>query len=277
ERHSLVIATPLLLSSTGNQDYASLLADLPPATVPAWREYVNSKLVWRRERFTKEYPGRPYLTSVREELESIGRAIEKWNAMKLEDPSLRDEDLDFLRQIWIDEQLDSFVYLELFTEEYRSDFERWKLESKEKLLSYIQEYVVGQAQANLRNGHNLSAIKAYNEGVSLHQSNPARAIELYLRALEHEPFRINALANLTYLYVELEKYDEAQATIERWIAIEGESAKPLEMLAMTYIHKTQFDLAIDALEKASQLEEDSEELNRIKQNLDYCRYQSQTH
>jgi tetratricopeptide (TPR) repeat protein len=275
ERHAEVIPASLLLAGTENRAYESLLADLPQSTVPAWREYLNNKLIWRKERFEKEQPGKAYLTSVQEEIECIGLAVEKWSELKLEDPSLQDVNLDFLRQLSIDGHLDCLVYLELFTEEYRSDFEGWKRSNQKKVKVYIEEYVVGQAQAHLRNGNNSSAIKALNEGVTLHQSKPGRAVDCYLKALEHEPFRTEALANLSYVYFNLQRYEEAQAIIERWIAVEEKSLKPLELLATIHMKLAQFEKAIKVLERAVELEEDAEALARIEQNLEYCRFQQQ--
>jgi tetratricopeptide (TPR) repeat protein len=144
QRHTDLIPIQFLLLGINTNTYdESIYEDLLPQTIPAWQEYVRSKLLWRKEKFAKAYPKEAfYHTSFDEELESLQAAVKKWESLKLQNPTLRDQNLDFLHQLSIDEQMPAFIYLELFTEEYRNAYEQWKKTNPEAATNYIQEYLM---------------------------------------------------------------------------------------------------------------------------------------
>lgn len=69
-----------------------------------------------------------------------------------------------------------------------------------QLLSYIQFFVI--FVLNSCAAQHPSFIELYNQGVALHKSNPPKAIELFVRALEYEPDSIEAHYNAAFLLKE---------------------------------------------------------------------------
>ncbi|MFZ0427782.1 MAG: tetratricopeptide repeat protein [Acidobacteriota bacterium] len=266
ERHGSIVPLQLLIPGDG-EEYEGLLASTPAQTTPAWREYLNCKLRWRDERKNDDPC---FLPSAEEEKTCLAKAVEIWDALKSEDRSLRDDDLDFLRQISIDEQLDSFVFLELYTPEYRNAFERWKARNRGRALRYLDDYVFGRAQEVAREGYNSSARKAFNQGVTVHESDPPMALELYGQALRQEPYMLAALQNSTFLYVQQERYDEALDCLRRWRELEPESSQALSLVAFVLIQGEKYSEAIPLLRQAAQFETNAEERERIENNIRYC-------
>jgi len=152
ERHTEIIPFQFLVLSMGAESYDEKLFDnVPQETVPAWREYVKNKLLWRRERFQKEFPkAEIYYSSFPEELDCLRKMVEAWSSLKVQNPGLRDENLDFLSQVSLDDRLEAFVFLELYTEEYRASFEEWKKKSMDDALGYISEYLIGPPRSPAR-------------------------------------------------------------------------------------------------------------------------------
>jgi tetratricopeptide (TPR) repeat protein len=269
ERHSDLIPLSLLtLDDAGGHDRRNF-PDLPAEAIPAWQEYVKNKLLWKQERFQKTFPTEPfYHTTFTEELDSLNRLVEKWDSMRKEKSSLQDPTLDFLRQIWIDGQLDAFIFLELFTEEYRGPYENWKKENPNAALAYISRYLLGSPRARSRGNYNSSAVDAYNAGVELYQKGDKRqAVEQYHRALAQEPRMVPALQNLTMIYLELNELERARQTVKLWAEAEPESARPLGIDAQFAYNDGDYAAARDLLQRALSLERDAEEKLRLQQNL----------
>lgn len=118
ERHASLIPLQFLLVSANVESFDESMFDgVPAETVPAWQEYVRNKILWRQEKFQAAFPSESfYHATFNEEFDCLNKLVEKWNSMKEAERSLKNEGLDFLRQVSIDGQLDSFVYLEVFTE-----------------------------------------------------------------------------------------------------------------------------------------------------------------
>ncbi len=265
ERHASIVP-PLLLVPDETQA-ASVLASLPARTRPVWSEYLSCKLQWRKDH-SHEAPC--FLPSADEEVTCLGRTAAGWDRLKADDRTLSDANLDFLRQLWIDGQLDSFVYLELFTPEYRPAFEKWKRQNRERALRYLKDYVFGQAQAVDREGYNSSALAAFNQGAEVQDSNPQTALDLYQQALRQEPYMLPALKNASYLYLQLQRYDDTVDCLRRWRELEPDSSEALHLLAFVFIEHGECAEALPLLEKAALLETDATELAKIEENIRYC-------
>ena len=270
ERHSDLIPLPLLLAGGEGSAYdEGVLRDLPAQTIPAWQEYVKSKLLWRQERFAKIFPKEPfYHTTFKEELDSLNKLIEKWDSMRRENRSLQDPSLDLLRQMWIDGQLEAFIFMELFTEEYRGVYELWKKENPKAALVYIDRYLMGSPRARSDEGYNSSAIEAFNAGIELyHKGEKEQAIDSYHRALAQEPRMVPALQNLSLIFLELNDRKNARETLKLWMEAEPESARPPALLAQFFYDDGDYAGAKKLLERALSLEKDAAEKQRLQQNL----------
>jgi tetratricopeptide (TPR) repeat protein len=258
-RHTDLVPIQFLLLSIDTSTYdESIYDNLPPQTVPAWKEYVRSKLLWRQERFAEIFPQESfYHTSFEEELESLHAAIKKWNSLKTLDASIRDESLDFLRQISVDGQLPGFIYLELFTEEYRNSYEKWKKENPETAINYIDAYLAGRAGILSRGEYNSSAIEAFNNALNAQKAGTKElALDLYLKALAQEPEMVPALRNVSILYLGMSDFENAREKLEKWSTLEPNEADPLVMLSQIQIRDGDFNAAASLVGKALNLEKD---------------------
>lgn len=258
-----------LLTVQPQDDYEGLFDDLPARTVPAWREYVNRKLYWRQERFAQEFPKAPYYTwTAREEVDCLQALAEQWDAMRSGDAGLGDEDLDFIRQLALDERLEAFVLLELYTEEFRSELEKWKAGKEDLVRAYLRDYVFASAQSQASAGFNTSAIRDLNAGVEFHRSDPARAAALYRKALRQEPRMPNAAGNLAQTLFNLEKFAEAEPVAKLWAELKPDSPRPFDLLSLILERQDRFSEAVEAVEKAIALETDLASKERLQRNLE---------
>ena len=265
ERHGSIVPPRLLVPD--QTQAASVLASLPSRTRLAWAAYLNCKLQHPRG---DRNEAACILPSADEEVTCLEKAAATWDRLKADDRTLSDANLDFLRQVWIDGQLDSFVYLELFTPEYRPTFEKWKRQNRERALRYLKDYVFGQAQAVDREGYNSSALAAFNQGAEVQDSNPQMALDLYQQALRQEPYMLPALKNASYLYLQLQRYDDTVDCLRRWRELEPDSSEALHLLAFVFIEHGECAEALPLLEKAALLETDATELAKIEENIRYC-------
>ncbi len=266
ERHASIVPPRLLIP--GSRDEAeAVLASLPEKTRPAWKEYLNCQLEWRERKRTE---GSRSLADPEEQRICLQKAVTIWDGLKSEDSSREDGNLDFLRQVSIDGQLDSFVYLELFTEEYRPSFEAWKSGNHERALRYLQDYVFGQAQAVAREGYNSSALRAFDAGDAIHDSDPEKALEFYRQALRQEPYMLPALENACDIYVSQGRFDDALGYLRRWRQLKPESSRALHMLAFVFIQHEEYSDALPLLQRASELEKDPDERAKIEENIRFC-------
>lgn len=271
ETHKEVV--PLrLLTLRPSDDYEGLFADLPAATVPAWRAYVNRKLLWRQEDFAKEFPSASYYrATVREEVLALQAAADQWDAMRQADGDLRDDDLDFIRQVALDDRLDAFVQLELFGEEYRPEFEAWKQQHRDVAQAYLDDYVFGGAQQRAADGFNSSAFRDYNEATRLYDSDPEKAVELYRHALRQEPRMEKAAGNLAQLLYGLKRYEEVEAVAKRWAEIDPDSFRPYDLLSVAMAGQQRWQEAAELAEKALALVTDEKNKERLQRNLEVFR------
>jgi tetratricopeptide (TPR) repeat protein len=270
ERHSEIIPFQFLLLSTDTDSYdESLFDSVPPDTVPAWREYVKSKLLWRQEKFQKQFPNAQfYHTTFQEELDCLQKLTEAWSSLKEETPSLHDDSLDFVRQVAIDGKLEAFVFLELYTEEYRGPFEIWKQKNMESALSYISSYLLNAPQGRSRGGFNSSALEAFNAGLALHKAgDKTKALEFYAKAIAQEPGMIPALTNASLIYLENKEYENARSILQKWVRADPQAARPLALLGPLECNDGNKEKAVALLEKAITLEKDPTEKSRYEQLL----------
>ncbi len=269
ERHIQLVPVDLMLA--GNQHYDDLLDDLPHPTRPAWQAYLDMKLRWQERLFSQESPGEPYRYTSREEQVCLTALAKKWGEMRLADADLEDPELDFLRQVYLDEHLDTFIFLELFSELLRPEFEAWKKRNTSKVEIYLNDYVYGSALASLRQGYNSSAIRVYNVGVALQASAPERAIVQYRRALAYEPYQESALDNLSLLYLKREEYERAEELLVRWLEKTGDSARALDRLSLIHFNTGRLESAVQLAEKALQHTDEPQDRERLQKNLEIFR------
>jgi tetratricopeptide (TPR) repeat protein len=260
-RHADVIPLEFLLLGYDIAAYNEKLFDLVPTeTAAAWREYARNKILWREQKYPEAFKTSQFYTaSFEEDFDCLNLLVEKWNSMKAQDSSLQNESLDFLSQVAADRQLDSFVYLELFTEEYRPSYERWKQQNMDKATNYIRRYLLGGAQPAARGaaaGMNSAAIDALNSGVTSHRAGDlAKAEELYLKALELQPGMPQALGNLGGLYLQRGDKEKARAAIENLLQLQPQSAMALSLSAQLNAQEGYFESAAELFRKAAEVEQ----------------------
>ncbi len=272
ERHYHLIPTKLLLCRS-EDDYESLLSDLPSRTLPAWRAYINKKLSYEnRER----KPGIIHWPSAGGELECLRELVATWSALKLEIWDLHDADLDFIRQVSIDGHLDTFVFLELYTETYRPEFELWKKKNGRKINEYLENYIFDIPLYSLKSGQNTSAVKAYNKGVDLLSSDSAAAIAEFQKALWQDPYMTPAMQNLSVLLANAEQYQEAMEVAERWHQAYPDSLDAVNQLSYIYLKLEEFEKAITLIEET--LRDDAVKkptspdlISNLEQMLQFCK------
>jgi len=271
ERHAATIPIQFLLLGADIDSFSESLFDAVPAeTVPAWREYARNKILWRQEKYAAAFPKDSfYHATFEEEFDCLNMLIEKWSAMKEAEPSLRHEGLDFLRQVSIDGHLDSFVYLELFTEEYRPSYERWKRQNPDKGATYVTRFLCGAPAARSRGAYNSSAIEAYNAGVASQRAGEQdKAAEYYEKALAQEPNMIPALSNLSMLRAQQGDRENARTLVQRWITLQPESSQALAAMARLDALDGNLTSAAKLLRKAVDLEQNPEQKANYLKNLD---------
>ena len=272
ERHYHVIPTKLLLCKS-EDDYESLLMNLPSRTLPAWQAYINKKLSYEnRER----KPGVIHWPSAGVEIECLRELVAAWSTLKLEDRELQDPDLDFIRQVSIDGHLETFVFLELYTETYRPEFEIWKKTNGDKIKEYLENYIFDIPLYSLQSGQNTSAVNAYNKAIDLGTSDPEAAINLYRKALWQDPWMEPAMHNLSVLLMNSGQYEEAEKVTEQWTRANPGSLTPIDRLAYIYIKINELEKALTLIEttlnrKNEFTDSDAYLIENLEQNLKYCR------
>jgi len=271
ERHASTIPMRFLLLSADVDGFDESMFDCVAAeSVPAWREYVRSKILWRQEKYAKAFPKEKfYHATFEEDLDCLNSLVEKWGEMKAANPTLRNEALDFLRQVAVDGHLDSFVYLELFTEEYRPTYEPWKQQNREKAADYVARFLGGAPAARSRGTYNSSAIEAYNTGVASQRAGDLeKAMTLYEKALAQEPNMVTALSALTYLSLQAGDRGKARNLVQKWLTLQPESAQAIAALARLEAQDGNRAAAAELLRKAADLEKDPELKANYLKNLE---------
>jgi len=172
--------------------------------------------------------------------------------------------------------LEAFIFLELFTEEYRNSYETWKKGNLQVAKDYIERYLLGAPQTNSDEKYNSSAIEAYNSGLeSQKKGDRVRALEFYRKALAQEPRMVEALQNSSTIYLEMGDKENARETLEKWIEIEPASAQPLELLAHLSYQDGDYESAVSLMEKAVALEKDEKAKARYLETLSRLQSYSQ--
>lgn len=72
---------------------------------------------------------------------------------------------------------------------------------------------------------------------AMEKNQPAKAIELYQKALEADPYNETAILNLSKLYLNTKQLDKALATIEKGLKFYPDWDKGLNIKAMAYINQ----------------------------------------
>jgi len=269
-RHAEIIPNRFLFLGFDDEAYDERMFDsVAPASVPAWREYTRNKLLWRQKKFSEVFPQSPfYHTTYQEELDCIGRLVEKWSAMRDENPDLRNEGLDFLRQVKLDNQLEAFVFLELFTEEYRPSYEPWRKENEQRALSYVSNHIMSRRAPQSGGRYNSAAVKAFNAGLESQRNGDIdKALESYHEVLLQEPFMIPAMHNMTQIYLQQQELENARETIQRWSVADPESASLFSLKAQLAYLEGNLEMSASLLERAILLEQDSQIKESYRKNL----------
>jgi tetratricopeptide (TPR) repeat protein len=275
ERHHDLVPLQFLVPDVDKQTDDSLLEAVPPETASAWREYLKQKRLWRQEQFRKQFPNEKfYHTSFPEELDCLSALVIEWSRVRESNPSLRNASLDFLRQLRLDDMLEAFVFLELFTEEYRAAFENWKKTNEIAAHEYIERYLFGAPIARSAGEFNSSAIEAYNAGVKAQQEGRfEEAAAFYEKALKHEPDMPQALFNLASVSANKNDTERAKELLEHLLRVRADDPGAYSMLANVSIRERDYEMAAQHLEKAVALESNADRRadyeRRLKELQDY--------
>ncbi|MFB3906049.1 MAG: tetratricopeptide repeat protein [Acidobacteriota bacterium] len=274
--HDLVPLQLLVLDAHAGADDDRLLEAVPAETASAWRQYLKQKRLWRQEQFRKQFPHEKfYHTSAQEELDCLRALVTEWNRVRDSNPSLRNERLDFIRQLQLDDMLEAFVFLELFTEEYRTAFEKWKKANEVTAHEYIERYLFGAPVAGAAAGQfNTSAVEAYNAGVKAQQEGRMdEAGVFYEKALRQEPNMPQALYNLASVSLARNDFKRAKGLLQQLVRLRPDDADVYSMLAGVSIGEQDYETAAVHAEKALALESNPdrrmEHERRLKELRDF--------
>ncbi|MEW5976997.1 MAG: tetratricopeptide repeat protein [Acidobacteriota bacterium] len=260
-RHTEAVPLQFLLVGLAGQNYEEALFEtVAPQTVPAWRTYVKQKLLWKEQLFKKRYPQESfYHSSSEEEIDCLKRAVEEWNRIRQENREARDEHLDFLSDAEANDQLEAFVFVELFTEEYRKSYEDWKQRNRPKLMAYINEHLFGKPSDRTVTQAPAEAVQFFNAALTHYQAGEKEeALDLYLKALQQQPGMVEALRNLSLLYLEMLQLEQARATAQNWVDTDPSSGMAHAVLAQICHRSGDRAGAVSALEKAVTLEKNEQ-------------------
>jgi len=142
-RAGMIPSTFLMIGSDPGSYNEAIFSAVPAATVPAWQAYLKTKLLWRQEKFRQKHPRSAfYYTTAEEEVQCLTALLDVWDQLREDDQSLRDSNLDLLLELKQDGLLRAFVFFELFTEEYRAEFEAWKRDNVLEAHEYVGRYVL---------------------------------------------------------------------------------------------------------------------------------------
>jgi tetratricopeptide (TPR) repeat protein len=275
-RHNQFIPIQFLnLSQVREASDPSLFESVPEATVPAWQEYVKAKTLWRQELFKKRFPAATfYHGSFQEEQDCLKKLVSKWSAMKDDTAGLEDEALDFFLDLDEEGELDTFIFLELFTEEYRGEFEQWKKENAGKAEAYVNRFLLGTSAArrpSAAQGPSHSkppAADLFSEAYEKAQSGALQeAIGLYRKVLDLEPKRPEALQNLTLLLLKTGDRAAARQALEQWTRAVPESAMALTVYAQLEVQSGNIEHGRELLGKAIEIERDPALKERYRDTL----------
>lgn len=269
ERHLNLIPVDLLLPQP--DDYDRLISAMDAATAPAWRAYLDCKIQWQNELYRSRFGGEVYRYSAAEEIDCLGRLTAIWGELRLADPELSNPELDFLRQVSLASQTEAFVFLELFSELLRPEFEAWKRRRPKSAQRYLKDFVYSRPLESLRQGYNNRAIRAYNQGVKSHDSDPERAADHYREALAHEPYMESALINLGILLLQEGDFQAAEEILHRRLQLNPASDEVLESLSEIHYQTGRFESAVKYLQQALEHTQDAAARQRREQNLEYLK------
>jgi tetratricopeptide (TPR) repeat protein len=144
ERHADVVPYELLrVSQEGSLESPRLYARVPAEAAGAWKEYAQARRMlqadgMQRSRDTKT----AYHLSAAEETRALEAAASWWRSAREQDPSLRNDHLDFLCALQSERMLAAYVFLERFAEPFRPEFELWKQREPGKTAEYVYRWLL---------------------------------------------------------------------------------------------------------------------------------------
>ena len=86
-------------------------------------------------------PWRKHRRNVTPEVNAYRTLAETWANSKLADPTLEDEELDFLARVRSEDLLDAYIFLEEFEQGMEPDFEKWKIRNPDAAYRYLRTHV----------------------------------------------------------------------------------------------------------------------------------------
>jgi len=274
ERHQDIIPMQFLLLDLQNSaDNGSLVETVPAETASAWREYLKQKRLWRQGLFKKQFPNdKFYHSSAQEELDCLRALVTEWSRVRESNSRLRNENLDFIRQLQRDGMLEAFVYLELFTEEYRNAFENWKKSNPVVAREYVERYLFGAPLARSAGEFNSSAIEAYNAGLKAQlEQRFEEAVRLYEQALKQEPDMPQALYNLATISLYQNDPERTKELLEHVLRVQPNHAEAYSIMSALAMREIDYETAIHHLEKAISLQPDEERRAAYERSLQQTR------
>jgi tetratricopeptide (TPR) repeat protein len=117
-----------------------------PNAGPAWMMYSLERTAWRQRKFSLEFPDqKSYRHTLKEETSALQMVIHAYQELSSKDPSKRDESLERLVKLGDEGMLEPFVLLAHADAQLAQDYAAYRDAHHDKLIGYLDEYVVPPA------------------------------------------------------------------------------------------------------------------------------------
>lgn len=126
---------------------ASTLGKKNDSAGPAWMTYPMQRVLWRNEKFAKEYPQeKTYRHSLKEEVAALSVAVSVFQELKAKNKDKNpDPGLTLLSQFKAEALLEPYVLLLKADQGIAQDYPSYRAEHREKLKEFMDKYVVPPA------------------------------------------------------------------------------------------------------------------------------------
>jgi tetratricopeptide (TPR) repeat protein len=112
----------------------------------AWLMYSLERAVWQKGKFLTEYPGeKTYRHSLKEETAALSMVIAVYREQAGKDPGKRDDSLERLVKLGDEGMLEPFMLLGHADAQVAQDYPAYREAHRDKLIGYLDEYVVPPA------------------------------------------------------------------------------------------------------------------------------------
>lgn len=116
---------------------------VPAVTRPAWKAYIAARTQWRQTGFSERNPTfKAYRYTFAEESRAIIDLLAAWRTIRAANPNAQDVLLDHWAGAADAALLDAAIYMDMFLEEWRQDFNDWKRANPGKFEEYFNQFVL---------------------------------------------------------------------------------------------------------------------------------------